>query len=249
MRKPSGNLSFYRRVSCARLPTHRRCNDQNLCHLSKPARPSRARVPPLPPRQYPDPPPIQRSRLRLLLLFGGSLPCRALCQHCAQAHFAYTEFLKENRRAASTIKTDLAAIRFFYDQLPSRKHPKLPTNAMLDPERRSFGKIDRTWRDEEVNRMIDKAWGKGGKVRTVPLPRTAALELEAMLRQTPREHKLFVSDAAPTDLPINRFQRFLYRHRQLICHGLQHTYAKDIVTQQAVGKGGKAAKSNDFYDL
>ena len=193
--------------------------------------------------------------------------------------FAYTEFLKENRRAASTIKTDLAAIRFFHDQLPSRKHPKLPTNAMLGLERRSFGKVDRTWRDEEVNRMIGKAWGegredyaaaiclarhcglriheifrldtataqraiktgqltikgKGGKVRTVPLPRTAQLELEAMLRQTPRGHKLFVSDATPTDLSINRFQCFLYRHRDavqiadrhrpLTCHGLRHTYA------------------------
>ena len=120
---------------------------------------------------------------------------------------------------------------------------------MLDLEHRSFGKVDSTWRDEEVNRMIGKAWGEGGKVRTVPLSRTAALELEAMLRQTLRGHKLFVSDAPPTDLAINRFQRFLYRHRQLICHGLQHTYAKDIVTQQAVGKGGKEAKSNDCYDL
>ena len=78
--------------------------------------------------------------------------------------FAYTEFLKENGRAASTIKTDLAAIRFFHDQLPSRKHPKLPTNAMLDLERRSFGKVDRTWHDDEVNRMIGKAWAKA--VRT-----------------------------------------------------------------------------------
>ena len=146
--------------------------------------------------------------------------------------YAYTEFLKENRRAASTIKTDLAAIRFFHDQLPSRKHSKLPTNAMLDLERRSFGKVDRTWRDEEVNRMIGKAWGK---VRTVPLPRTSQLELEAILRQTQRGHKLFVSDATPTDLAINRFQCFLYRHRDavqiadrhrpLTCHGLRHTYA------------------------
>ena len=77
--------------------------------------------------------------------------------------------------------------------------------------------------------------GKGGKVRTVPLPRTAELELEAMLRQTPRGHKLFVSNATPTDLSINRFQCFLYRHRDavqiadrhrpLTCHGLRHTYA------------------------
>ncbi|WP_373163585.1 tyrosine-type recombinase/integrase [Agathobaculum sp. Marseille-P7918] len=139
--------------------------------------------------------------------------------------------------------------------------------------------MDRTWRDEEVNRMIGKTWGegredyaaaiclprrcglriheifrldtvtakqalktdqltikgKGGKVRTVPLPRTAQLELEAMLQQMPRGYKLFVPDATPTDLAINRFQCFLYRHRDavqiadkhrpLTCHGLRHTYA------------------------
>lgn len=51
--------------------------------------------------------------------------------------FAYTEFLKENGRAASTIKTDQLTIK-----------------------------------------------GKGGKIRTVPLPRTAQFELEAILRQT-----------------------------------------------------------------
>ena len=77
--------------------------------------------------------------------------------------------------------------------------------------------------------------GKGGKIRTVPLPRTAQLELEAMLRQIPRGHKLFASDDTPTDLAINRFQCFLYRHRDavqiadrhrpLTCHGLRHTYA------------------------
>lgn len=56
-----------------------------------------------------------------------------------------------------------------------------------------------------------------------------------MLRQTPRGHKLFVSDTTPTDLAINRFQCFLYRHRDavqiadrhrpLTCHGLRYTYA------------------------
>lgn len=182
--KPGGNPSFCRRVTCACLPTHRRCNDENLCHLSKPAHTSRARVPPLPPRQYPDPPSLQRGRLPLLLFSRGSLPCRARCQYRTQAHFAYTEFLKENGRAASTIKTDLAAIRFFHDQLPSRKHPKLPTNAILDLEHRSFGKVNRTWRDEEVNRIIGKAWGEGREdyAAAICLARHCGLRIHEIFR-------------------------------------------------------------------
>ncbi len=75
--------------------------------------------------------------------------------------FAYAEFLKENGKAASTIKTDLAAIRFFHDQMPQVKYHTLPDNSVLDLERRSFGKVDRTWSEREFNRMIGKAWGEG----------------------------------------------------------------------------------------
>lgn len=75
--------------------------------------------------------------------------------------FAYAEFLKEGGKAASTIKTDLAAIRFFHDQMPQVKYHTLPDNSMLDLERRSFGKVDRTWSEREFNRMIGKAWGEG----------------------------------------------------------------------------------------
>ena len=75
--------------------------------------------------------------------------------------FAYAEFLKENGKAASTIKTDLAAIRFFRDQMPQAKYRVLPDNSVLDLERRSSGKIDRTWSEREFNRMIGKAWSEG----------------------------------------------------------------------------------------
>ena len=77
--------------------------------------------------------------------------------------------------------------------------------------------------------------GKGGKVRTVPVADTVRMELEKLLRQTARGHKLFVSDSTPTDRAINQFQCFLYRHckevqdaastRPMTCHGLRHSYA------------------------
>jgi len=67
--------------------------------------------------------------------------------------FAYVDFMKSKNLASSTIKTDLAAIRFWHDMMPNAKH-KLPDNAALDLERRSFGKLDRTWTTEEVNKMM-----------------------------------------------------------------------------------------------
>ena len=74
---------------------------------------------------------------------------------------AYAAFLQENGKAASTIKTDLAAIRFFHDQMPNARCAALPDNRTLRLERRSFGKVDRTWSDEELHRMIGKAWNEG----------------------------------------------------------------------------------------
>jgi len=74
-------------------------------------------------------------------------------------HFvAYIEFLQESGKAASTIKTDLAGIRFFHDKMESAKY-RLPDNDALgvELERRRFGGVDRTWSAAEFNRMIGKA--------------------------------------------------------------------------------------------
>ena len=72
----------------------------------------------------------------------------------AQKHvFAYVDFMKGKNLAASTIKTDLAAIRFWHDMMPIAKH-KLPVNSVLGLERQSFGRLDRTWTTEEVNKIM-----------------------------------------------------------------------------------------------
>ena len=74
-------------------------------------------------------------------------------------HFvAYVEYLQNSGKSASTIKTDLAAIRFFHDKMEHAKY-RLPNNDALGValERRRFGGVDRTWSAVEFNRMIGKA--------------------------------------------------------------------------------------------
>ena len=71
---------------------------------------------------------------------------------------SYVLYLQDNGKSASTVKTDLAAIRFFHDKM---SHPKytLPTNSGLgiELERRRFGQLDRTWSGPEFNRLLGKA--------------------------------------------------------------------------------------------
>lgn len=70
----------------------------------------------------------------------------------------YVLYLQENGKSASTIKTDLAAIRFFHDKLSGAKYT-LPTNAELgvELERRRFGGVDRTWSNIEFSKLLGKA--------------------------------------------------------------------------------------------
>ena len=65
--------------------------------------------------------------------------------------------MQDTGKSASTIKTDLAAIRFFHDKMDSKY--LLPTNSELGIilERRRFGQDDRTWSTEEFNRMLGRA--------------------------------------------------------------------------------------------
>lgn len=70
----------------------------------------------------------------------------------------YVLYLQEHGKSASTIKTDLAAIRFFHDKVSNPKYA-LPTNSELgvELERRRFGGVDRTWSTEEFNHMLGRA--------------------------------------------------------------------------------------------
>ena len=66
---------------------------------------------------------------------------------------AYVEHMRQKELKPATIKTELAAIRFWHDKLP-RPRFKLPENAEMSLERRSFGKVNRTWEIEEFNRFL-----------------------------------------------------------------------------------------------
>ena len=71
---------------------------------------------------------------------------------------AYVMKMQEDGKSASTIKTDLAAIRFFHDKMSQTRY-RLPANDKLSVilERRRFVGIDRTWSVPEFSRMLGKA--------------------------------------------------------------------------------------------
>lgn len=73
----------------------------------------------------------------------------------------YVLQMQESGKSPSTIKTDLAAIRFFHDKM-SRPKYRLPSNDELavELERRCFGGVDRTWSHVELNKVLGKALGE-----------------------------------------------------------------------------------------
>lgn len=75
---------------------------------------------------------------------------------------AYVLYMQEQGMSASTIKTDLAAIRFFHDKMERTKY-HLPSNDELavELERRRFGGVDRTWSVREFNLFLVTAMSDG----------------------------------------------------------------------------------------
>lgn len=69
----------------------------------------------------------------------------------------YVIHMQDTGKSASTIKTDLAAIRFFHDKMDAKY--RLPDNDELGVtlERRRFGQFDRTWSAAEFNHILGKA--------------------------------------------------------------------------------------------
>ena len=66
---------------------------------------------------------------------------------------SYVESMQERGLSPSTVQTDISAIRFWHDKISNPKYT-LPGNDELNLEHRSYGDIDRTWSDEEIERMI-----------------------------------------------------------------------------------------------
>ena len=97
--------------------------------------------------------------------------------------FAYVEYMQSKGLSASTIKTELAAIRFFHDSMPYTRFT-LPTNDELELERRKFGGVDRTWDGREYNLMLATAMKTEHKdyLAIFALARYAGLRLEECFR-------------------------------------------------------------------
>ena len=91
----------------------------------------------------------------------------------------------EQGKSASTIKTDLSAIRFFHDKM---SHPKytLPDNDALgvELERRRFGQQDRTWTNAEFGKLLGCAMAEGREdyILALYLARYAGLRIHECFR-------------------------------------------------------------------
>ena len=97
----------------------------------------------------------------------------------------YVLTMQEQGKSASTIKTELAAIRFFHDKIENAKY-RLPDNSELgvELERRSFGGVDRSWSEAEFDRMLELALeaGREDYIIALCLGRLAGLRIHECFR-------------------------------------------------------------------
>ena len=91
---------------------------------------------------------------------------------------AYVLWMQKKGLSASTIKTDLAAIRFFHDKISDAKY-SLPANTELGTqlERRRFGETDRTWSTAEFERMLSIASDREDYILAFCLARYAGFRI------------------------------------------------------------------------
>lgn len=98
---------------------------------------------------------------------------------------AYVEYMESIDLSERTIKTDLSAIRWFFDFIPNTKH-KLPDNNHLGVElpKHVFAPEDRTWSDDEYQGMCKVAIREGIKAYAdaLTLARYAGLRVHEVFR-------------------------------------------------------------------
>ena len=97
---------------------------------------------------------------------------------------SYVIYLQDTGKSASTIKTDLAAIRFFHDKMDHKY--TLPSNDELGVtlERRRFGQQDRTWTNPEFGKLIGRAMAEERQdyILALYLARYAGLRIHECFR-------------------------------------------------------------------
>lgn len=93
--------------------------------------------------------------VRFLAFLADNFHLKKLSNISGKHLTAYVIYMQEQGLSASTIKTDLAAIRFFHDKMERAKY-RLPSNDELgvDLERRRFGGVNRTWSEVEYKLFL-----------------------------------------------------------------------------------------------
>lgn len=121
--------------------------------------------------------------LRFCRFLAGRYRLERLANISPKHIFAYVEFLQAGGKAPSTIKTDLAATRFFHDLMPRSRY-ELPDNSELFLQHRTVGGVDRTWSTPEFNRMLMFALAAGREdyITILYLGRYAALRIHECFR-------------------------------------------------------------------
>ena len=98
---------------------------------------------------------------------------------------SYVLYLQEQGKSASTIKTDLSAIRFFHDKMSQPRYT-LPGNEEFGValERRRFGQQDRTWTNSEFGKLIGRAMAEERQdyILALYLARYAGLHIHECFR-------------------------------------------------------------------
>ena len=150
---------------------------------------------------------------RFMVFLADKYHMQKLANISSKHILTYVEYMQDKGLSASTIKTELAAIRFFHDSMPYTRY-ELPTNNDLDLEKRTFGGVDRTWSNQEFNNMVAIAMHNKREdyVAIFTIARYAGLRLEECFRidtndatKAVETGQLFVKDkGGPTRyVPIN----------------------------------------------
>lgn len=153
---------------------------------------------------------------------------------------SYVLYLQDNGKSASTVKTDLAAIRFFHDKM---SHPRyaLPGNEELGValERRRFGQQDRTWTNPEFGKLIGRAMAEEREdyILALYLARYAGLRIHECFRMDTAAAEPCAARKSPHRKGQGR-QGAYYSHRGRPYHDDARTAAgQNEARTQAAGAG------------
>lgn len=96
---------------------------------------------------------------------------------------SYVDEMKSKNLSASTIKTNLSAIRFYHDQFPKTRNILSP-NEVFDLEKRDFIGSDKSWSQDEYDRIKELSGQLGSRLvhDTVVLARNEGLRIHEAIR-------------------------------------------------------------------